>query len=213
MLRGARFVTASETEEGRRWAESRIKTLTGGDTISARYMRQDSFDYRPQFKPFIAGNHKPGLQSVDEAIRRRFHLIPFGATIPEGERDPQLAERLRDEWPMILSWMIDGCRAWQQRGLGAPVAVTRATSDYLEAEDVLGCWIRECCVIKKGGKTAFGTLYRSWQRWSAANGEAERSSKWLGQALDAKGFPSDRSGRVRFRWGLDLGTKGEGDGS
>ena len=86
-LRGARLVTAVETEEGRRWAESKIKTLTGGDKIAARFMRQDFFEYTPQFKLMIAGNHKPGLRSVDEAIRRRFHLIPFTITIPPAERD------------------------------------------------------------------------------------------------------------------------------
>ncbi len=83
-LRGARLVTAIETEEGRRWAESRIKTLTGGDRVSARFMRQDFFEFTPQFKLVIAGNHKPSLRSVDEAIRRRFHLIPFAVTIPAG---------------------------------------------------------------------------------------------------------------------------------
>src|SRR5262245_58244201 len=85
-LRGARMVTAVETEEGRRWADSRIKTLTGGDKIAARFMRQDFFEYTPQFKLIIAGNHKPGLRSVDEAIRRRFNLIPFSVTIPPDER-------------------------------------------------------------------------------------------------------------------------------
>jgi putative DNA primase/helicase len=82
MLRGARLVTATETEEGRQWAESRIKSLTGGDRVSARFMRQDFFEFTPQFKLFIAGNHRPGLRSVDEAIRRRFHLVPFAVTIP-----------------------------------------------------------------------------------------------------------------------------------
>src|SRR5262249_3002281 len=86
-LPGARLVTAVETEEGRRWAESRIKALTGGDKIAARFMRQDFFEYLPQFQLIIAGNHKPGLKSVDEAIRRRFNLIPFTVTIPPGERD------------------------------------------------------------------------------------------------------------------------------
>src|SRR5262249_42358551 len=81
-LHGARLVTATETEEGRRWAESRIKALTGGDRIKARFMRQDFFEYIPQFTLIIMGNHKPGLRSVDEAIRRRFHLIPFTVTIP-----------------------------------------------------------------------------------------------------------------------------------
>jgi putative DNA primase/helicase len=94
MLRGARLVTATETEEGRQWAESRIKSLTGGDRVSARFMRQDFFEFMPQFKLFIAGNHRPGLRSVDEAIRRRFHLIPFAVTIPAEERDSELTEKL-----------------------------------------------------------------------------------------------------------------------
>ncbi len=107
-LRGARLVTSVETEEGRRWAESKIKALIGGDKIAARFMRQDFFQFTPTFKLVIAGNHKPGLRSVDEAIRRRFHLIPFNVTIPLAERDSELGERLRDEWPGILAWMIDG---------------------------------------------------------------------------------------------------------
>src|SRR6185437_3735008 len=101
-LRGARLVTAMETEEGRRWAESRIKALTGGDRITARFMRQDFFEFLPQFKLLIVGNHKPGLRGVDEAIRRRMHLIPFTVTIPPAERDETLPERLREEWPGIM---------------------------------------------------------------------------------------------------------------
>jgi putative DNA primase/helicase len=96
-LQGARIVTAIETEQGRRWAEARIKALTGGDPISARFMRQDFFEFTPQFKLLIAGNHKPSLRSVDEAMRRRFHLIPFNVTIPLEERDPNLAEKLKAE--------------------------------------------------------------------------------------------------------------------
>jgi P4 family phage/plasmid primase-like protien len=129
-LRGARLVTAIETDEGRHWAESKIKTLTGGDKISARFMRQDFFEYIPQFKLLIAGNHKPGLRSVDEAIRRRFNLIPFAVTIPKQDR--QFGEKLKAEWPGILAWMIQGCLDWQQRGLNPPDAVTAATDAYLE---------------------------------------------------------------------------------
>ena len=136
-LQGRRLVTAIETEEGRRWAESRIKALTGGDKISARFMRADFFEYTPAFKLVIAGNHKPGLRSVDEAIRRRFHLIPFTVTIPEEKRDPDLFEKLSKEWPGILDWMINGAMHWQESGLRPPEAVTAATKAYLEAEDAL----------------------------------------------------------------------------
>jgi putative DNA primase/helicase len=128
MLRGARMVSVSETEEGRRWAESRIKQLTGGDPVSARFMRQDFFEFMPQFKLIISGNHKPGLRSVDEAIRRRFNLVPFSVTIPQAERDIELSEKLKAEWPGILAWMIGGCLQWQQIGLAPPRCVTEATS-------------------------------------------------------------------------------------
>ena len=135
---GARLVSAVETEDGRRWAESKIKNLTGGDRIAARFMRQDFFEFTPQFKLVIAGNHHPGLRTVDEAIRRRFHFLPFTVTIPPDERDHLLLERLRMEWPGILQWMIDGCVAWQDQGLNPPDVVRTATEDYMANEDTLG---------------------------------------------------------------------------
>jgi putative DNA primase/helicase len=128
-LQGARLVTAIETEDGRRWAESKLKTLTGGDRISARFMRGDFFQFVPQFKLVIAGNHKPGLRTVDEAMRRRFNLLPFTVAIPTAERDLELAGKLQAEWPGILQWAVDGCLAWQREGLRAPKVVTDATED------------------------------------------------------------------------------------
>jgi putative DNA primase/helicase len=158
-LRGARLVTATETEEGRRWAESRIKQLTGGDTVAARFMRQDFFEYRPAFKLVIAGNHKPSLRSVDEAIRRRFHLIPFAVTVPPEERDPDLAEKLKEEWPGILAWLIEGCLEWQTEGLSPPKAVLDATAAYLSAEDSLSAWIDDTCERKPGAWASSSLVY------------------------------------------------------
>src|SRR6516162_2295210 len=135
MLQGARLVTATETEEGKRWDEPRIKALTGRDPISARFMRQDFFEYVPQFKLLISGNHRPGLRSVDEAIRRRLNNINCAVTISKDERDPYLAEKLKKEWSGILQWMVDGCIEWQRDRLKPPEAVVAATNDYLEAED------------------------------------------------------------------------------
>ena len=111
-------------------------------------MRQDFFEYRPAFKLIIAGNHKPSLRSVDEAIRRRFHLIPFAVTIPPAERDGELTEKLKDEWPGILAWMIEGCLEWQSEGLQPPVAVIEATDAYLTAEDAMAAWLDEKCDAK-----------------------------------------------------------------
>jgi putative DNA primase/helicase len=137
-LRGARLVTAAETEDGRRWSEARIKELTGGDPISARFMRQDFFEYIPQFKLLFNGNHMPKLRSVNRAITRRFNRIPFLVKIPEDKVNKKLDDELKVEWPGILSWAIEGCLEWQRIGLAPPKAVTDATESYLENEDVLG---------------------------------------------------------------------------
>lgn len=134
-LHRVRLVTATETEAGRHWAESRLKELTGGDRIAARFMHKDFFEYLPAFKPVISGNHKPRLRSVGVAMRRRVNMIPFLVTIPADERDPGLADKLKAERPGILQWMIDGCLDWQERGLAPPEAVTKATDAYFAGED------------------------------------------------------------------------------
>jgi putative DNA primase/helicase len=191
-LWGARLVTASETEEGRRWAESKIKQLTGGDRISARFMMKDFFEFQPQFKLLIVGNHKPGLRSVDEAIRRRFKLIPFTVTIPPEERDPDLFDKLKEEWPGILSWMLDGCSDWQEQRLAPPASVTAATAEYLEAEDALAAWVEECCSVDAQEWTNTTTLFGSWSEWAAKAGEFVGTQRRFAQALEAHGYQSMR---------------------
>jgi putative DNA primase/helicase len=191
-LRGARLVTATETEEGRRWAEARLKTLTGGDKVAARFMRQDFFEYVPAFKLVIAGNHKPGLRSVDEAIRRRFHLIPFSVTIPAARRDPELGEKLKAEWPGILQWMIEGCADWQEFGLAPPAAVTGATAAYLEAEDAIAAWVDDCCARDANAWEMRAELFSSWKLWTESAGEYCGSAKRFYQALEARGFNPER---------------------
>jgi putative DNA primase/helicase len=148
-LQGARLVTAFETEDGRRWAESKLKALTGGDPVAARFMRQDFFQFTPQFKLLVAGNHKPRLGAVNEAIRRRFNLVPFTITIPEAERDQHLADKLREEWAAILRWMIEGSLAWQSQGLDPPAIVKNATEAYFADEDAIGRWLEDACVVGK----------------------------------------------------------------
>ena len=203
-LRGARLVTATETEEGRHWAEAKIKQLTGGDKISARFMRQDFFDYEPAFKLFIAGNHKPSLRSVDEAIRRRLHMIPFSVTIPPDERDPELAEKLKSEWPGILSWMIQGALAWQAKGLRPPKAVLAATAAYLEAEDAIAAWIDEKCERDPNAWTSSAALFSSWSAWATAAGETIGAQKKLTQALIDRGFTIKNTTKARGLNGLRI---------
>lgn len=203
-LRGARLVTAVETEEGRRWAKSRIKTLTGGDQISARFMRQDFFEYLPQFKLLIAGNHRPSLRSVDEAMRRRFHLIPFSITIPEAERDGELGERLKAEWPGILAWAIEGCLLWQCKGLLPPRAVKEATDAYLQAEDAMASWLEDCCERRVTAWTPAGELFTSWSAWATRQGEVPGSAKRFGQNLESRGFEGSRKRQARGYDGLRL---------
>jgi putative DNA primase/helicase len=187
-LRGARLVTAVETEEGRRWAESKIKALTGGDRIAARFMRQDFFEFTPQFKLLIAGNHKPGLRSVDEAIRRRLNLVPFTVTIPPAERDDSLPEKLKAELPGILAWMVQGCLDWQKQGLAPPAAVTFATEAYLEAEDAVAAWMDECCQRDPTAWERTAALFASWSTWADKTGEYVGSQKHFSERLESRGI-------------------------
>jgi putative DNA primase/helicase len=192
-LRGARLVIAQETERGRRWAQAKLQSLTGGDDITARYMRQDFFTFRPQFKLVIAGNHKPSLSSVDEAIRRRFHLVPFTVTIPKDERDPKLLEKLKAEWPGILAWATQGCLDWQSTGLNPPPVVTQASEAYFAEEDTVGRWIEECCGVDEIYKERVTELFDNWKRWAETGNERVGSQKAFSQNLERKGFERGRN--------------------
>ena len=195
MLRGARLVTAQETEEGRRWAEARIKAMTGGDPITARFMRQDFFTFEPRFKLLIAGNHRPGLRNVDEAIRRRFNLVPFAVKIAPEDRDHELPEKLKAEWPGILAWAIEGCLEWQRIGLAPPAAVLDATSEYLAAEDATASWLGECCIVSPHLELGSSALFASWKAWADKAGEFAGSQKRFSQALQTRGFETAKNGR------------------
>jgi putative DNA primase/helicase len=167
-LRGARLVVAQETEKNHHWAESKIAALTGGDPITARYMRQVFFTFKPQFKLVIAGNHKPSLRSVNAAMRRRIHLVPFVITIPENERDKQLFEKLKPQWGGIFQWAVDGCLEYQKIGLAPPKAVTDASKAYFAEEDAIGKWIEERCVEGGSYLEAVSTLFKNWATWAEA---------------------------------------------
>jgi putative DNA primase/helicase len=206
MLRGARLVIASELEDGKRWAEARIKSLTGGDPITARFMRQDFFEFTPHFKLVIAGNHKPSLRAVDEAIRARFHLVPFNVVIPEEQRDKNLLEKLRVEWPAILRWAIEGCLAWQREGLKPPAAVQEATMDYMAAEDTLGRWVDQRCIQGNNCQTSSSALFADYRQWAQENNEWVPSQKVFSTNLEQRGFSRDHNRKGSFFMGIALLT-------
>jgi putative DNA primase/helicase len=167
-------------------------------------MRQDPFTFLPQFKLGMAGNHKPGLSGVDEAIRRRIHLIPFAVRIPEDDRDENLPEKLKAEWSGILAWAVEDCLKWQAIGLKLPDAVKKATETYLESEDALGQWLEECC--EKGSQYWEGSssLFASWKSWADGKGESLLSQRRFVQALESKGFQQQRKAKARGFTGLRL---------
>jgi putative DNA primase/helicase len=207
-LHGYRLVVAQETEKGRRWDEAKIKTMTGGDRMTARFMRQDFFDFVPKFKLFIVGNHKPRLDNVDEAMRRRLLLVPFTVQIPAEERDPDLPAKLKAEWPAILRWMLDGCLEWQKTGLAAPKMVTDATDEYFNDQDVMKQWLEDCTA--DGGPFAFtptNQLFASWKCWCDERNLKPGGANALSDALVDRGFVRKRAqGGVRGFSNLTVAT-------
>jgi putative DNA primase/helicase len=196
MLRGARLVTSTETEEGARWAEAKIKTLTGGDAIQARFMRQDFFEFMPQFKLMVSGNHKPRLRAVNVAIRRRMNLLPFTVTISDEQRDPNLGEKLTAEWPGILAWAIQGCLAWQRDGLKPPQKVIDATEEYLASEDTVGAFLDEIFVREANAEISSGKLFAAWKQWAGDNNAFVGSAKIFAGWMTERGFEKARDRRT-----------------
>ena len=203
-LKGARLVASQETEEGRHWAEAKIKAMTGGDPISARFMRGDFFTFRPTFKLVIAGNHRPRLKTVDEAMRRRLHLIPFTQTIPASERDESLPERLRAEWPGILAWAIQGCLEWQRDGLKPPASICAATDDYFAVEDSVQAWMDDCCLVGSMAWGRAGDLFTSWRGWAEERGEVAGSAKAFAEKLKHHGLEPKKTAGERGYAGIAL---------
>jgi putative DNA primase/helicase len=201
-LRGPRLVTASETESGQAWAETKLKTLTGNDPITANFMRQDHFEFDPKFKLIIAGNHRPRLKTVDPAIRRRFNLIPFTVDIPKEERDEHLKENLQSEWPGILAWMIEGCLAWQRQGLNAPESVLAATNEYMESEDAILTWLAERCDRKPNLEQKADSLFSSWSGWARFSGEQIGTKKEFYAAMRRHGFEGKKQNDGLHFFGL-----------
>ena len=187
-LRGARFVTASEAEQDKKLAESLIKDLTGGDTVSARFLHGEWFDFKPECKLWLATNHKPVIKGTEPAIWDRIRLIPFNVTIPEGERNPKLLDLLLAEAPGILNWLVKGCLAWQHEGLGTPDEVKKATGGYRLEMDVLGTFLAEMTIDKPEATVEASSLYESYRSWCQGNSEETITGTAFGRAMGEKGY-------------------------
>lgn len=207
-LKGARFVSATESEEGARLAESLVKQLTGGEAIQARFLYQENFEYIPQFKIFFTTNHKPVIKGSDEGIWRRIRLIPFTVTIPEEKKDTRLPEKLKAEMPGILRWAVEGCLKWQREGLGNPDEIKQATEGYKAEMDSLGAFIADCCVVNELAKCWGSDLYTAYQKWCDENGEYEIGKRKFNKRLEERGFKKKRGtgGAIEF---LGIGLKAE----
>lgn len=171
-LQSCRFVAAVESDQGRRLAEAQIKALTGGDPVTARFLHAEFFTYTPQYKIWLATNHRPEIQDFSHAMWRRVRLIPFEVTFSDEEQDKTLPVKLRAELPGILAWAVRGCLAWQKDGLSpAPESVTQATEAYRTEQDFLADFIEEHCFVKPAAHAPATELYHRYQSWCGAMGE------------------------------------------
>lgn len=203
-LAGARLVLSAETNDGSYMAEGLIKTLTGGDTITARPLFGSQFEFLPQFKLLISGNHKPVIKGVDYAIWARVRLIPFTITFSDEDRDPQLQEKLRAEAPHILAWMVAGCLKWQEQGLqDVPAVVKQATQEYKADMDIIGAWIEERAGRDPTRETVASSLYQNYRSWALDNGyKAPMTNQAFGRRLSDMGFKKKRTGSANCWIGI-----------
>jgi putative DNA primase/helicase len=189
-LQGARLVEIAETKEGQAWNESFLSQVTGGNKITARYMRENDFTFIPECKVFIQGNHKLRLSSQNEAMKSRVKLLPFTKTIPEADRIKDFSKTVLvpEEGPAILAWMIEGCLKWQKKGLGRPVVVGDATAQYFADEDVFSQWLETCCKLGPNEVDTHKALFDSWKAYAKETNEPEGTSRGFGQKLRERGF-------------------------
>ncbi len=203
-LAGSRLVTINETAEGQRLHEPLLKDLTGGDTVAARFLHREYFEFTPQFKLWIRGNHKPTIIGTDLGIWRRIRLVPFAVTIPENERDPNLGSKLADELPGILSWAVKGAQTWLRAGLAIPDVISDAIQEYKAEEDILGAFIDEQCRVDRNTQVTAKALYGAYHAWADRAGETCVSQRRFGMAIRDRGFDKTKSGGRTVYHGLEL---------
>jgi len=209
-LLGKRLVITSETEQDRRFDIPLLKRLTGGDTIKARYMRQDFFEFQPSHLLLLSTNHLPRVDDDTEAVWRRIRVIPFDVQIPEAERDDELGERLQVEADAVIAWVVAGWIAYRDHGLKpVPAAVLEATGQYKAESDAIGRFIEDECLTAPALSATTAVLYDRWQGWATRERVPELSKVAFGRVLDSKGYPADQKAHGRPRRGICPRPRGE----
>jgi putative DNA primase/helicase len=203
-LRGARLVTAVESDAGRRLAENVVKHMTGGDTVAARFLYSEHFEFVPTFKLWLATNNRPRIVGTDEAIWRRVRLIPFTVTIPEKSRDSTLADKLRGELTGVLNWALIGLEEWRKYGLAAPRAITQASADYRAREDSVGEFVNDYIIFDVETEVRASELFRAYSDWAEKTGEYRLREKQFSESLEQRGFIKHRKAAGNFWKGIRM---------
>lgn len=204
-LHGVRAAIVDETDSSHKWNEERIKRVTGGAPIDARFMGQNNFRFMPQFKLLVAGNHKPQIKGVGKAMARRLHLVPCTVTVADKDRDDLLQEKLRAEYPQILQWFIEGCNEWRKTRLAPPDEITAATSDYMTGEDVIGDWLETRTKQGPGLTVKRNAAYLDYKKWNEAQGgDYPWSARRFFGGLEEKGLSMTKNLGERDVLGIEL---------
>ncbi|MDG4595533.1 MAG: phage/plasmid primase, P4 family [Candidatus Contendobacter sp.] len=208
-LSGTRFVSTSELSKEHRLNEQLIKDITGGDTLTAKRLYHESFSFKPQFKPWMYGNHKPEIRGTDNAIWSRVKLVPFEVSF-EGRADGKLKTKLLAELPGILNWAIKGCLDWQRHGLQPPTKVQAATQAYRKEMDVIAAFFADCCVLHREARVSASALYQAYQRWCEQSGEYAEKQRNFGIRLTEHGVER-YLGAKGYSWWRGIGLRAEVD--
>lgn len=201
-LKGARLVTSVEPNEGVRLNEGLLKQLTGQDIITARKLYGEEFEFKPEFKLWMATNHKPIIRGTDTGIWRRIHLIPFTATIPPEKVDKDLRHKLQGELPQIFRWALDGCMLWQREGLEMPRAVLDSVKEYRREMDVISAFIDDKCELT--GATQSSVLYAAYSSWAEGNNEYKMSMTKFSLELQKRNFEKVKTKGFIYFNGISL---------
>ena len=203
-LRGTRFVTTTEAEQGRRLSEPLIKRITGNDQMMARFLYGEFFTFTPTFKIFMATNHKPVIKGTDYGIWRRINLIPFTIRIPKEKQDKELELKLREEASGILNWLLEGTVRWLKEKLNAPEDILNATDEYREEMDVIGSFLKDKCLVEKDYTIRIRELYKVYADWCEDNREHAVPERLLTLRLKEMGFQQGRTAEARYWSGIGL---------